>query len=125
MLTDAGQNLSGGQQQRLAIARALIKNAPILVLDEATSSLDAVSENRIKSAIQDLHGEVTQILIAHRLGTIEHADKIIYLEKGEKIAEGSKTELLKNCEEFREMWEALYRTEKNSQKPTESPVTIG
>ncbi len=116
MLTDAGQNLSGGQQQRLAIARALIKNAPILVLDEATSALDAVSENRIKSAILDLHGEATQILIAHRLGTIEHADKIIYLEKGVKIAEGSKTELLKSCEEFRTMWEALYRTEKSHQE---------
>ena len=124
MLTDAGQNLSGGQQQRIAIARALIKNAPILVLDEATSALDAVSENRIKSAIFDLHGEVTQILIAHRLGTIEHADKIIYLEKGEKIAEGSKKQLLETCEEFRTMWEALYRTEKISKQPSESPVKI-
>ena len=124
MLTDAGQNLSGGQQQRLAIARALIKNAPILVLDEATSALDAVSENRIKSAILDLHGEVTQVLIAHRLGTIEHADKIIYLERGEKIAEGSKKQLLETCEEFRNMWEALYHTEKNFQKSVETPVSI-
>lgn len=122
-LADAGQNLSGGQQQRLAIARALIKNAPILVLDEATSALDAVSENRIKAAIQDLHGEVTQILIAHRLGTIEHADKIIYLEKGEKIAEGSKKQLLETCDEFKTMWEALYRTEKSSKQPQEPIVS--
>ena len=125
MLTDAGQNLSGGQQQRLAIARALLKDAPVLILDEATSALDAISENRIKSAIFDLHGEVTQILIAHRLGTIEHADKIIYLEKGEKIAEGSKKELLKHCVEFRQMWEALYRTEKSSKQESELPVTLG
>lgn len=114
MLAEAGQNLSGGQQQRLAIARALVKNAPILILDEATSALDALSENRIKKAIIELHGEVTQIIIAHRLATIEHADTIIYLEKGAKIAEGSRDELLQTCEEFRLMWEALYRTEKRS-----------
>jgi len=112
MLAEAGQNLSGGQQQRLAIARALVKNAPILILDEATSSLDAISELHIKNAIASLHGEVTQILIAHRLSTIEHADKIIYLERGVKVAEGNKEELLKNCEPFRRMWEALYHTEK-------------
>lgn len=112
MLAEAGQNLSGGQQQRLAIARALVKNAPILILDEATSSLDAISELHIKNAIANLHGEVTQILIAHRLSTIEHADKIIYLERGVKIAEGNKEELLKTCDPFRRMWEALYHTEK-------------
>lgn len=116
MLAEAGQNLSGGQQQRLAIARALVKEAPILILDEATSSLDALSEVRIKNAIASLHGEVTQILIAHRLTTIEHADRILYLDRGVKIAEGSKQELLENCEPFRLMWEALYRTEKAIEK---------
>lgn len=116
MLAEGGQNLSGGQQQRLAIARALFKNAPILILDEATSALDALSENRIKTAIRELHGEVTQIIIAHRLATIEHADRIIYLDKGEKIAEGSRDELLATCEDFRLMWEALYHTDrKNSE----------
>jgi ABC-type multidrug transport system fused ATPase/permease subunit len=108
MLAEAGQNLSGGQQQRLAIARALVKEAPILILDEATSALDSISELHIKNAIASLHGEVTQILIAHRLSTIEHADKIIYLERGVKIAEGNRDELLKTCEPFRRMWEALY-----------------
>lgn len=110
MLAEAGQNLSGGQQQRLAIARALVKNAPILILDEATSSLDAISESKIRDAIADLHGQVTQIIIAHRLGTIEHADRIIYIEHGEKIAEGNKDELLRSCEQFRLTWETLYRT---------------
>lgn len=108
MLAEAGQNLSGGQQQRLAIARALVKRAPILILDEATSALDAISENRIKKAIGELHGEVTQIIIAHRLATVEHADKIIYLEKGEKIAEGTRDELLESCRPFRLMWEAMF-----------------
>ncbi len=111
LLTDLGQNLSGGQQQRLAIARALVRNAPILVLDEATSSLDAMSENHIKKAIQSLQGEVTQIIIAHRLSTIEHADKIIYIDQGEKIAEGTKAELLLTCAPFREMWEIMYKKE--------------
>ena len=109
-LAEAGQNLSGGQQQRLAIARALVKKAPILILDEATSALDGISESKIKDAIAELHGEVTQIIIAPRLATIEHADRIIYLENGEKLAEGTRDELLKNCPPFRLMWEAMFRT---------------
>lgn len=118
MLAEAGQNLSGGQQQRLAIARALVKNAPVLVLDEATSSLDAISEHKIHSAVASLHGQVTQVIIAHRLGTIEHADRIIYIDRGEKIAEGSKAELLQSCDQFRLMWETLYRTEKEPVETT-------
>jgi ABC-type multidrug transport system fused ATPase/permease subunit len=115
MLAETGQNLSGGQQQRLAIARALVKKAPILILDEATSSLDAISESRIRAAITELQGHVTQIIIAHRLGTIEHADKIIYLENGQKIAEGTKDELMESCPPFRLCWEMLYRREKSVQ----------
>lgn len=114
VLAETGKNLSGGQQQRLAIARALVRNSPILVMDEATSSLDAISENYIKEAISSLQGEITQILIAHRLSTIEHADKIIYLEKGEKIAEGTKDELLANSAHFRLMWDAMYKTQHSS-----------
>jgi ABC-type multidrug transport system fused ATPase/permease subunit len=111
-LSETGKNLSGGQQQRLAIARALVKSAPILIMDEATSSLDNVSENHIKNAISALRGEVTQVIIAHRLSTIEDADKIIYLDKGEKIAEGTKDELLVSCEGFRNMWEMMHSPEK-------------
>jgi len=109
-LSETGKNLSGGQQQRLAIARALVKNAPILVMDEATSSLDNVSEHHIKTAIHQLHGQVTQIIIAHRLSTIEHADKIIFLEKGEKVSEGTKEELLKSCVGFKNMWNLMHIT---------------
>jgi ABC-type multidrug transport system fused ATPase/permease subunit len=108
-LIEAGKNLSGGQQQRLAIARALVKESPILIMDEATSSLDPVSENHIKMAIRQLRGHVTQIIIAHRLSTIEDADLIIYLERGEKVAEGTKDELLQICPGFRLMWELLHR----------------
>lgn len=112
MLAETGKNFSGGQQQRLAIARALVKKAPILILDEATSSLDAISESNIKMAIKELHGEITQILIAHRLSTIEYADRIIYLENGQKIAEGSQEELLDICPPFRLLWETNFRSEK-------------
>lgn len=108
-LFEMGKNLSGGQQQRLAIARALVKKAPILIMDEATSSLDAISENHIKTALQQLHGRMTQIIIAHRLSTIEDADKIIFLDQGEKIAEGTKDELLVSCPAFKQMWELLHR----------------
>jgi ABC-type multidrug transport system fused ATPase/permease subunit len=108
-VAETGKNFSGGQQQRLAIARALVKKAPLLVMDEATSSLDPVSEHHIKAALQQLRGEVTQIIIAHRLSTIEDADKIIYMEKGEKIAEGTKDELLANCDGFRTMWKMLHK----------------
>lgn len=104
-LDEGGKNLSGGQQQRLAIARALVKQAPILVMDEATSSLDALSESYIKRAIRELQGHVTQIIIAHRLSTIDHVDRIIYLEKGRKVAEGTVEELLKTCPGFKTMWE--------------------
>ena len=110
VLAEMGKTLSGGQQQRIAIARALVKKAPILILDEATSSLDAISEERIKLALQQLQGEVTQILIAHRLSTIEHADKIIFLERGRKIAEGTIDELLETCFPFRLMWESYRAT---------------
>lgn len=109
-LSEAGKNLSGGQQQRLAIARALVKNAPILIMDEATSSLDAISEGHIKAALQEIRGQVTQIIIAHRLSTIENADRIVFLDKGEKTHEGTKDELLMNCPAFKQMWEAMQMT---------------
>lgn len=103
-LVEAGKNLSGGQQQRLAIARALIKEAPILVMDEATSALDGISEKKIQEAVDGLRGQMTQVIIAHRLSTIENADRIIYIEKGEKVAEGTKDELLASCPAFRHLW---------------------
>ncbi len=113
-LSETGKNLSGGQQQRLAIARALVKEAPILIMDEATSSLDSISESYIKSAIHQLRGQMTQIIIAHRLSTIEDADKIIYLDQGRKVAEGTREELLEKCNGFRLMWEMLNHTKETT-----------
>ncbi len=111
VLAEMGKTLSGGQQQRIAIARALVKKAPILIFDEATSSLDAISENRIKTAMRELQGKITQILIAHRLSTIEHAEKIIYLDRGRKIGEGTLQDLLETCLPFRILWETYHHSE--------------
>lgn len=105
VIAEGGKSLSGGQQQRLAIARALVKNAPILILDEATSSLDTISENLIKTAVKELHGSITQIVIAHRFSTIEYVDKIIYIDNGTKLAEGSLEELLRTCPPFKQMYD--------------------
>jgi ABC-type multidrug transport system fused ATPase/permease subunit len=105
-VSEMGKNLSGGQQQRIAIARALAKGASLLILDEATSALDSVSEKKIQCAIENLKGSVTQIIVAHRLSTIEHADRIIFLSRGKIEAMGTKGELLETCPLFRDTWEA-------------------
>ena len=100
LVGDQGILLSGGQRQRIAIARALLKDAPILILDEATSALDSESEQHIQKALDQLMENRTTLVIAHRLSTIENADRIIVLSKGQIVEEGTHEELLNNNAEY-------------------------
>ena len=104
IIGDRGYGLSGGQQQRISLARALIRNPQLLILDEATSSLDTESERMIQEAIDTMHSMRTILVIAHRLSTIVNADQIILLEDGEILERGTQKELLAKGGRFAELW---------------------
>jgi len=91
---DRGALLSGGQRQRISIARALLKNAPLLILDEATSALDSESERHIQAALEGLMANRTTLVIAHRLSTVEKADRIVVMDRGRIVEMGRHAELL-------------------------------
>lgn len=107
ILAQNGDNLSGGQRQRIALARALYKNPDILILDEATSALDNKSEALIQKALLALKSEMITFTVAHRLSTIEDADKILVFEAGRIICQGRHTQLLKNCETYQRLAKKL------------------
>lgn len=106
-LAENGKNISGGQKQRIAIARALYGNPKMLILDEATASLDALTEEKISNVIASLKGHCTVIAIAHRLGTLKICNRLVYMKKGRIAAEGSFAGLYQSNEEFKELVDAL------------------
>lgn len=104
-LGERGIKLSGGQRQRIAIARAFLRNSPILILDEATSSLDSVTESQIQEALTDLAKDRTIIVVAHRLSTIKNVDRIFVFDKGEIVESGTHAELYKNSILYKKYYE--------------------
>lgn len=103
---EAGKRLSGGEKQRIAIARMILKNAPIIILDEATAFTDPENENKIQKSIEELTKGKTLLVIAHRLSTITDADKIVVLKNGCIEGAGTQEELLQNCQLYQRMWQA-------------------
>ena len=108
MLNEKGFNLSGGQRQRISIARALLKNPQIIILDEATSNLDTESENKVKKAFSKLMNDKTVIIIAHRLSTINEVDRIFVIKEGKIIEEGSHQNLIENDGEYKKLYNLQY-----------------
>jgi subfamily B ATP-binding cassette protein MsbA len=102
---DQGNKLSGGQKQRLSIARAVLKNPPIMVLDEATSALDTESEKLVQEALENLMTNRTSLVIAHRLSTIQKADQIVVMQDGRIIEMGTHAELIKNKSTYKKLVE--------------------
>jgi subfamily B ATP-binding cassette protein MsbA len=115
--TDIGDNgslLSGGQKQRVSIARALLKDAPIIILDEATSALDLKSEKYIQKSIENLTANKTAIVIAHRLSTIRNADKIYVVNDGRVLEEGSHNELIKKKSYYYTLYNLQFSDDKQN-----------
>jgi subfamily B ATP-binding cassette protein MsbA len=108
---DRGTRLSGGQRQRLCIARAILKNAPILILDEATSALDTESEQMVQGALNNLMANRTTFVIAHRLSTIFNADRIVVLENGEITETGRHDQLLAKDGVYKKLYDMQFQTE--------------
>ena len=114
MLVNVAKKLSGGERQRICIARAMAKNAPILILDEATSSSDPENEDKIQQAISASCKGKTLIVVAHRLKTIVNADKIGFVKDGKITHIGTHKELLENCEDYKNMWNAGNNSAENN-----------
>ncbi|MCP5313448.1 MAG: ABC transporter ATP-binding protein [Chromatiaceae bacterium] len=104
LVGERGVKLSGGQRQRIAIARAILKNAPILILDEATSALDSVTEKQIQQGLDFLMRGKTVVVVAHRLSTISHMDRILVFDEGKVVEDGSHTELLQRGGHYARLW---------------------
>lgn len=110
-ITQGGKNLSGGQRQRLTIARAVVKQPEILILDDSASALDYATDAKLRSAIRNMPGSTTVFIVSQRTASIMHADRIIVLEDGEMAGSGTHEELLQTCDVYREIYESQFKKE--------------
>ena len=104
VIGEGGSMLSGGQRQRIALARALLRDYPVIMLDEATSALDNETQATIREAIENMHGRRTVIMVAHRLSTVINCERLFYIENGRVLASGKHAELLEKCPEYRRLY---------------------
>jgi ATP-binding cassette subfamily B protein len=114
--------LSGGERQRLSIARALLKNPPILILDEATSALDAVTEAKVNAALDEVMKDRTTFVIAHRLSTIRNATRILFFDSGHVIESGTFDELVTKGGRFAELAKAQFMIQEHARSGTHAPA---
>jgi ATP-binding cassette subfamily B protein/subfamily B ATP-binding cassette protein MsbA len=124
LLGERGVNLSGGQRQRLSLARAFLKNAPLLILDEPTSALDAQTESALLDSMRDLMKDRTTLIIAHRLSTIRNADSILVMDRGRVVERGSHQVLLRGETIYRRLYEAQWKVDDGVDGPVSSPSAV-
>ncbi|MBQ6502803.1 MAG: ATP-binding cassette domain-containing protein, partial [Flexilinea sp.] len=124
LIGEGGVNLSGGQRQRLAIARGILRDCRILLFDEATSALDNITQSRVQKAVENIRGARTIVMIAHRLSTVINADRILFMEDGRILDQGTHPELLARCDAYRALYEAESNLDQafSKQNDEEKPV---
>ena len=110
-MDQGGRNLSGGQRQRLTIARALVKQPEILILDDSASALDFATDARLRKAIHDMAGEMTVVIVSQRVSSIQHADQILVLDDGEIAGIGTHDQLLAQCPTYQEIYYSQFPKE--------------
>ena len=110
-IEQGGRNLSGGQKQRLTIARAIVKDPDILILDDSASALDFATDARLRAALRTLQKDKTIFIVSQRTSSIQFADKILVMDDGEAVGLGTHEELLESCEVYREIYESQFKKE--------------
>ncbi|MEE1482244.1 MAG: ABC transporter ATP-binding protein, partial [Agathobacter rectalis] len=119
MIEQGGKNLSGGQKQRLTIARAVVKDPDILILDDSASALDFATDASLRAALKNMHGDKTIFIVSQRTSSIQFADNIIVLDDGQMVGFGPHEELLETCETYKEIYDSQFKKESDMTRQKE------